>query len=400
VAPVAQDDNVTVDEDTVLHGDVIAGTSDGTVDGNATDSDADGDELNVTKFMVDINNDGTLEEFTPGQSATINDVGTITMDSNGSYTFTPDANYNGDVPKITYTINDGTDEAEADLNIKVNDVNDAPTANDDSASTDEDTAVEIDVPANDTDSDGTIDKTTVTIKTQPNHGTVSIDSTTGKVTYTPEADYNGPDSFTYTVKDEDGTESNEATVNITVKDVNDAPVATAIPAQTNEDIDTPSVDVSGNFSDIDGDTLSFSATGLPKGLSIDNTTGEITGTIDKTASQGGTNGVYSVTVTADDGNGGTTGETFDWTVTNPAPTAVNDVDSTLEEVAVTIDVLANDSDTDDNITLVSVDMPNNGTAVIVDGKVVYTPNVDFRGTDTFTYTIEDADSETATATVL
>ena len=58
----------------------------------------------------------------------------------------------------------------------------------------------------------------------PSHGTVSVNPVTGEVTYTPEANYNGPDSFVYTVQDDDGATSNPATVSLTVSDVNDAPV--------------------------------------------------------------------------------------------------------------------------------------------------------------------------------
>ena len=80
------------------------------------------------------------------------------------------------------------------------------------------------------------------------------------------------------------------------------------------------------ISDPDGDDLTYSATGLPAGLMIDPATGEITGTIDNSASQGGPNsdGVYTITVTADDGEGGTVTDTFDLTVTNPAPDAIDD----------------------------------------------------------------------------
>jgi hypothetical protein len=107
-----------------------------------------------------------------------------------------------------------------------------------------------------------------------------------------------------------------------VTGTNDAPTSTALGNLSNDDADTVSVDVSGNFSDPDAsDTLTFSATGLPAGLSISNT-GVISGTIDNSASL---SGPYSVTVTATDPSGATTQQTFTWTVTNPAPDAVNDV---------------------------------------------------------------------------
>ena len=74
----------------------------------------------------------------------------------------------------------------------------------------------INVLGNDTDLDGTLNATTVTIVDGPDHGTVTVNATTGAITYTPTANYFGTDSFTYTVKDDDGTVSNEATVNLDV----------------------------------------------------------------------------------------------------------------------------------------------------------------------------------------
>jgi len=94
-----------------------------------------------------------------------------------------------------------------------------PVAVNDSAITDEGTPVVIDVLANDYDNDGTIDPTTVAIVSDPINGTVSVNSTTGTVTYTPDSEYIGSDSFTYTVNDSDGDTSNVATVDITVNSV-------------------------------------------------------------------------------------------------------------------------------------------------------------------------------------
>lgn len=91
-----------------------------------------------------------------------------------------------------------------------------PTAVADAAETVKDLSKTIDVIANDTDSDGTLDPTTVTIVDQPLHGTVTVNATTGVVTYKPAAGYVGADTFTYTVKDNDGNVSTPATVTLDV----------------------------------------------------------------------------------------------------------------------------------------------------------------------------------------
>ena len=108
---------------------------------------------------------------------------------------------------------------QATVTVTVNAVNDGPTANDDTATTDEDTPVVIDVTGNDTDSDGTIDATTVNVLSGPTNGSVTVDPVTGDVTYTPNAGYSGSDSFTYEVCD-NGTPviCDQATVSINVED--------------------------------------------------------------------------------------------------------------------------------------------------------------------------------------
>ncbi|GAA0825714.1 hypothetical protein GCM10009112_02170 [Marinomonas arenicola] len=132
--------------------------------------------------------------------------------------------------------------------------------------TDEDASITIDVLANDTDVDGTIDPTSVVITTQPEHGTVSVNSETGKVTYTPNEHYNGNDSFEYTVEDNNGLVSNPATVSLTVNSVDDAPVITlndesvTVSEKGLEDSTTGITSSTGTFtvSDADGDDLSVS----------------------------------------------------------------------------------------------------------------------------------------------
>ena len=109
---------------------------------------------------------------------------------------------------------------------------------------------------------------------------------------------------------------------ITVTGVNDTPITSGTPGdQANADNDAiTTLDVSGHFSDVDGDTLTYSATDLPTGLTIDADTGVISGTIDNSASQ---DGPFNVVVTATDPWGQTTTLSFNWTVTNPGPTATD-----------------------------------------------------------------------------
>jgi len=105
----------------------------------------------------------------------------------------------------------------------LNALNTPPVANSDTAETNEDTATAINLAGNDTDADGTIDPATVAIVAGPGKGTVVSINSDGTVVYRPQADYNGPDTFIYTVNDNQGATSNQAAVNITVAAVNDKP---------------------------------------------------------------------------------------------------------------------------------------------------------------------------------
>ncbi len=134
---------------------------------------------------------------------------------------------------------------------------------------------------------------------------------------------------------------------------------------------------------------------LPPGLTIDPQTGVISGA--PTAP-----GAYTVTLTVSDPFGGVASTSFAWTIAPDAPpVAKNDAASTLKGAAVTIAVLANDSDPDrDPLTVTSVTAPSHGTAVIqTNGTIVYTPASGYAGTDTFTYIVSDGYGGTATATV-
>ncbi|MCB1518996.1 MAG: DUF4347 domain-containing protein, partial [Hyphomicrobiaceae bacterium] len=185
-----------------------------------------------------------------------------------------------------------------------------------------------------------------------------------------------------------GTTSNTAVSTIHVTAVNDAPVSTPLGNLTNDDADVVSVDVSGSFSDPDAtDVLTFSATGLPPGLTIDPASGVISGTIAPNAS---VTGPYTVIVTATDPSGATTSETYTWTVNNPAPDAVDDVLGVTENALGAGDVIANDSDPDGDVLVVSavngvagnvgnaVAGSNGGTfTVAANGSYSFDPSGDF-----------------------
>src|SRR5207248_3088480 len=148
--------------------------------------------------------------------------GTLTMAANGSFTYTPAANYNGN-DSFTYKANDGSlDSSVATVAITITAVNHAPVAVNDAVTTAEDTPLSGSVLANDTDVDaGTT--LTATLVANPAHGTVTL-AANGAFTYTPASNYNGSDSFTYKAND-GALDSNVATVAIAVTPVNDPPVA-------------------------------------------------------------------------------------------------------------------------------------------------------------------------------
>lgn len=152
-------------------------------------------------------------------------------------------------------------------------------------------------------------------------------------------------------------------------------------------------------SDPDGDTLTYTATNLPPGLSINAATGVISGTVSYTAS-----GSYTVTVTAKDPGGLSDTETFTWTVTdvNRPPIARDDSSSVTAGQSVVVNVRHNDEDPDGNaLTTTSVTQPAAGQGTVTinaDGTVSYTAPASFVGTTTFTYTIQSKGGD-ATATV-
>jgi hypothetical protein len=203
-----------------------------------TGSDADGDAL--TFAVATLPSNGSLSGTAP------------------NLTYTPDAGYNGS-DSFTYTASDGTlDSAPATVSITVDPVNDAPVADAKAVVTGEDTAVAITLTGSDADGDAL----TFAVATPPSNG--SLSGTAPNLTYTPDAGYNGSDSFTYTASD--GIENSApATVAITVDPANSAPVADAGGDQTHVLTDTLIVYLDGIASwDPDGDPITYAWSMLSK----------------------------------------------------------------------------------------------------------------------------------------
>ncbi|WP_281685941.1 retention module-containing protein [Pseudomonas citronellolis] len=284
-------DVTPVDDPSVLLPNVASmDEDDGSATGNVLDNDSDVDNtLSVSSYSVA----GFSGNIAAGTGTTIVGVGSIVIDANGHYSFTPDANYHGAVPQITYTTNTG---ASSTLDITVNSANDLPVAENANKTTLEDTPVSGQVVASDVDGDAL----TYTLKPSsgPMNGTLVLDSSNGKYTYTPDHDYNGNDSFTVVVGDGQGG-TVESVVSITVTAVNDAPIAHDDSATIDED-HSVTIDVLANDTDIDSSSLSVTGASASHGSVTINQDGTLTYTPD--ANYGGSD---TIVYTISDGDGGT-----------------------------------------------------------------------------------------------
>ncbi|WP_317148235.1 Ig-like domain-containing protein [Mycobacterium sp. 29Ha] len=291
--------------------------------------------------------------------------------------------------------------------------NSTPKAGVDDVTTSEDVATTIPVLTNDTDSDG--DTVTVTALSQPRHG-ITVLNSDGTITYTPDADFSGTDSFTYRISDAaspwhihglagffgGGGHTETVTVNVAVTGVNDPPLAEPDTYTTVEDV-AVIVDALTNDSDPEGDPLDRKLTSAPRNGSLaEINQGPNAGAWTYTPNRD-FHGTDTFTYQAFDGSEFSDPVTVTITVTpaNDPPTAVGNTATVAEDsIANPIDVLPDDSDPDgDALTVTTVTQGANGSAHLVDGSVTYTPNANFHGTDSFTYTISDGNGGTATATV-
>lgn len=355
----------------------ITTDSSGAVSGTATAGD--------TVLVFDASSDGGAEAY----------VGQATADATGAWSLTLDSAYNTNGNTLTATATDATNgTSQLATSYTIANAASAPVADNATASTNEDTAITLALSATDTDS------TTLTyaIAANPTHGTLSTPSATGSVTYTPTADYEGPDSFTFTASDGALT-SNAGTVTITINAVADAPSVPSPPTATlDEDTLT---NIALTATDPDSTTLTYSiATSPTHGtITTPSTSGAVTYT--PTADY---NGSDSFTYSVSDGALSTTA-TATITVTpvdepNATPTAGNVTVYAADDLSATFSLAGADADTDDTLTYSYAGTSAlSGTLTGTAPDLTYTPAGIVRSGESFTYTVTDPDGATATGTV-
>ena len=316
--------------------------------------------------------------------------------------------------------------------VSVNVIGGTPRANSVTVSTDEDTPVNISLSASDIDSSSL----TFTVVSGPSHGFLSVNSGTmscvtgicaADVSYTPAANFNGLDSFSFTVNDGQAT-SNTAIVSITVNNVNDAPTVSGITASTNED--TPVI-ITLRASDIDSTTVTFTVVSGPNHGSLGPVSSPACTTVPNGDGTLGSSCTATVTYTpaanyygddsfiykANDGDRDSNLATALITVlpVNDAPVAHSQTVATNEDTPATIVLNATDIDSQSLIfsivtnpskgTLAAISAPNcvaSGIGVTCNATVVYIPATDQNGTDTFAFKVNDGslDSNVAVVSIL
>ncbi len=377
-SPIANDDSYNIDEDAVLNASSVL----------ANDNDADGDSLEV-------------------QTSPVSDVshGSLTLSSNGTFSYQADSDYYG-TDSFIYNVSDGQGGfAQASVSIQINSVNDDPVAQDDSATTTENTALNgSSVLSNDSD----VDNDTLTVSSTPvsdvSNGSLALYSD-GTYNYTPNTDYSGSDSFIYLVNDGQGGTA-QALVSIVINSTNSAPVAVNDSYIIEENGNLQGSSVLANDSDPDGDTLSINRTPV-----IDVANGNLNIKADgsfvyaPTANFNGSDSfVYEIT--DPEGLSSQASVSIVTLSVNSPPIAVDDSYEVVNDGKRFRDnVLDNDSDPEGDhldINETPIVDVSNGTLnhLQENGNFEYTPNEGFVGVDSFVYEVVERDgSGSAQATV-
>jgi hypothetical protein len=301
-------------------------------------------------------------------------------------TLTPDANHNGATHSITIKVDDGTDNSSDTFNFNVDAQNDAPTWSTISEqNTNEDNDLIIDLTGYATDVDG--DGLTFSVTSCASNITCSVSG--DNLTLSPTANYSGA-THNITVEADDSTASAVSTsFNLVVNAQNDAPTWSAIPNQSIDEGDNVVIDLDTYAADIDGVGLDYTDTSCGANLTCSINNNALT----VTANAGGGSTV-SVTIEADDNNGGTNSDTFDVDITTPANnpptiTAVNQ--TTTEDNAIVVDISSWGNDADNDALTYSVtSCASNITCSLSGTNLTLTPDTDHNGaTHNITIKVDD-----------
>ena len=299
--------------------------------------------------------------------------------------YTPNENYHG-ADSFSFTVSDGTAISEpASIGITINAINDTPEATVQNITLDEDSTLTVVLTGNDIDGD----TLSYAVTTQPTNGTLSGEAP--NFTYTPNENYNGTDSFSFTVSD--GTATSEpVSIGITVNAINDIPEATEQNLTLEED-SSLTVVLTGN--DIDGDTLSYAVTTQPTNGTLSGEAPNFTYTPNENY-----NGTDSFSFTVSDGTAisepANIGITINAINDTPEATAQN---ITLDEDSIQIVVLTGSDIDGDTLSYAVTTQPANGTLSGTAPDLTYTPNENYHGTDTFSFTVSDGTATSEPATV-
>lgn len=415
---------IAPNEPPVAANDIGATTPDKAVTINVVANDTDSDGT-IDPAKVDLSALAGIQNSanTPQGSWTVNAAGVVT--------YTPVITFRG-TATLNYTVrdNDNAPSNSATITVSVAVGNAPPVAANDTGATTLNKPVTVNVVANDTDADGTVNVATVDLNTttagiqntaSTNQGTWSVNAL-GVVTYSPIALFLGSATINYFVSDDDGAVSNSATITITVQAVNIAPVAANDNAITTKN-GTVSIRVTDNDTDIDG-TINTSTVDLNTTVAgIQKTNETIQGTYSVNNSGMVTyvptnnfTGIAATTYTVND-NVGATSNTATINITvqnvNSPPVAVDDNGATNQNTAVTVNVVSNDTDSDGVIDAAKVDLntttagvqntattPQGSFAVNNIGIVTYTPANNFTGTATLKYTVSDNNGAVSNTAVI
>ncbi|CDT69034.1 conserved hypothetical protein [Vibrio coralliirubri] len=336
-------------------------------------SDVDGDDL-------------TAANLTAGDNAT------VTANDDGSFTITPDADFNGDID-LSFDLSDGTETVVATADLTVNPVNDIAVVEDVAYTIEEDgslTFTDEQLLAGASDIDG--DELSVADVSYTGAEGVFTDNGDGTYTFAPNENFNGDVSLDFSVSD--GTETVDANIDVTVTDVNDAPVAGATSYQMNEDgtITLSPEQLIANSSDVDGavslDSVSYSGA---DGILVQNEDGSVT-----FAPNENFNGDINLDVTVIDDDGATAQTTagIEVIAVNDAPVAGNVAYSVDEDGSITLSqeqLLANASDVDgDALTASNLSAGDNATVTAnEDGSFTIMPDADFNGDIDLSFDVSD-----------